>query len=80
MNGVKGRKVTGPNGNSIFRPAAGCHLSTSLYTAGANGDYWSATSLSDSNYAYYLYFRSDDYDWYYRNRYDGHTVRPVSVK
>lgn len=78
-NGVNGRLVTGPNGNSIFLPAAGYRFGTDLYNAGSSGYYWSATPLSDSYYAYYLYFYSGNYDWdYYDYRYYGHAVRPVS--
>ena len=78
MNGVYGRKVTGPNGNSIFLPAAGYRYDTSLRDAGSFGYYWSATPYSGSNYAYYLFFYSDYYDWFSDSRYYGFTVRPVS--
>ena len=79
QNGVKGYKVTGPNGNSIFLPAAGRRIGSSLYYAGENGCYWSSTPYeSNSNGAYYWGFRSslrylDDY-----YRYGGQSVRPVS--
>lgn len=78
QNGVRGRKVTGSNGNSIFLPAAGSRYGTYLYYAGSYGYYWSATPCSSSYYAYGLYFNSDDYDWHYGDRYFGHSVRPVS--
>ena len=83
MNGVYGCKVTGPNGNSIFLPAAGDRINTSLLGAGSNGSYWSAAPYSvppysDSRYAYSLYFYSGYYEWEYCDRYYGHTVRPVS--
>lgn len=83
QNGVKGRKVTGPNGNSIFLPAAGNRYGTDLLNAGSYGYYWSATPYSDSYYACRLYFDSDNYDWYdysryFGYRYYGHSVRPVS--
>ena len=78
VNGVNGRLVTGPNGNSIFLPAAGCRYDTSLLNAGSYGYYWSATPYSNSYYAYNLYFNSDDYDWDFSNRYYGQAVRPVS--
>ncbi len=78
LNGVNGYKVTGPNGNSIFLPAAGYRYSTSLDAAGSYGSYWSATPYSDSSYAYDLYFYSDYYDWGYSYRGYGQTVRPVS--
>ena len=78
--GVWGQKVTGPNGNSIFMPAAGIRYGTSLYNDGSLGYYWSAT-LREDNYgrAWYLYFSNGDYySSYYRyNRYGGHSVRPV---
>lgn len=78
QNGVKGRKVTGPNGNSIFLPAAGYRLGTGLGNAGSYGYYWSATPYSNSCYEYSLSFSSDDCYWRYYYRYDGRSVRPVS--
>ncbi|MCD8304571.1 MAG: protein kinase [Prevotellaceae bacterium] len=80
MGGHAGYKVTGPNGNSIFLPAAGWRYGTSLYYAGEYGYYWSATPYgSDTQDAYYLYFSSGDF---YRSngyrRYDGQSVRAVS--
>ena len=77
--GYKGYMVTGPNGNSIFLPAAGYRYGTSLYYAGSNGYYWSSTPYgSSTQYAYRLYFSSDSHfaDWYRRN--NGLSVRPVS--
>ena len=78
QNGVYGRKVTGPNGNSIFLPAAGYRVSTSLKDAGSYGYYWSATPSNYSSDARYLYFDSGYYDWNFYDRNEGHTVRPVS--
>ena len=40
-NGVKGRLYTGPNGNSIFFPAAGYYYQKTLHEEGTVGDYWS---------------------------------------
>ena len=79
FNGVNGYKVTGPNGNSIFLPAAGCRYGTEVYYSGSFGYYWSS-SLNDyfCNDAYYLLFRSDDHRRNVSNRGYGHTVRPVS--
>ena len=77
QNGVKGYKVTSKkNGNSIFLPAAGLRIGSSLYSAGSDGYYWSS---SPNNYfnAYCLYFNSSSHYVSNRNRNLGHTVRPV---
>lgn len=80
QNGVNGCKVTGPNGNSIFLPAAGFRYGTSLRSDGYRGGYWSSTPY-DYNYdgsAYYLYFRDgSEYVSYYYRRF-GQTVRPIT--
>lgn len=76
---VKGYKVTGPNGNSIFLPAAGFRDGRSLLSAGEYGYYWSSTPYeSNSNYAYYLDFNGghQGVQWHYR--YDVLSVRPVA--
>ena len=46
-NGVSGCKVTGPNGNSIFLPAAGFHNGSSLYGAGELVFCWISTPNED---------------------------------
>ena len=83
----RGYTVTGPNGNSIFLPAAGCRYDSDLYNAGSDGYYWSS-SLSSyySGSAYGLYFYSDGVNWndyyfdqYFRRCY-GHSVRGVFSK
>ena len=64
QNGVKGMKLTGPNGNSIFLPAAGNRYGTGLYDRGSSGYYWSATLDEDGNCAvYYLDFYSGGNIW-----------------
>ena len=79
QNGVKGRKFTGPNGNSIFLPAAGYRYGTDLRSAGAHGFYWSATPRSYSDYAYGLNIGSSGSGWYRRyDRNSGFSMRPVS--
>ena len=78
LNGVNGYNVTGPNGNSIFLPAAGYRYDTSSDGVGSYGDYWSSTPVGDGGYyAYYLYFDSDGYAWDWNGRYGGQSVRPV---
>ena len=77
--GERGYKVTGPNGNSIFLPAAGWRRSTSLFYRWLSGSYWSATPDESSTFnAYYLYFDEDDRSTSRGYRYEGHSVRPVS--
>lgn len=80
QNGVKGYRITGPNGNSIFLPAAGCRGGGSIYDTGDKGLYWSSSLYSDSSTnAYNLYFRDSHYDrYYYSSRYVGRSVRPVT--
>lgn len=78
QNGVYGRKVTGPNGNSIFLPAAGYRIFESLDNAGSNGYYWSASPSSYSYDACGLRFYSDDCYWRDYGRSYGLAVRPVS--
>ncbi len=61
MNGVKGCRVTGPNGNSIFLPAAGEFRRTLNYEAENYGYYWSsepATYNRRYDAAYQIYFSS----------------------
>ena len=78
LNGVNGYRVTGPNGNSIFVPAAGYRHGTSLDSEEADGYYWSATPYEgNSNYACSLNFGSSRYDWGSSNRSLGRSVRPV---
>ena len=75
----RGYRVTGTNGNSIFLPAAGYRHGTSLYDAGSIGYYWSSTPYeSNTQYAYFLDFFSDNHDTYWYGRYRGRSVRPVS--
>ena len=73
-----GYKVTGPNGNSIFLPAAGnSDCGGSVYDVGADGNYWSSTP-SGSDYACYLRFYSSSWaDVLSRSRCVGCSVRLV---
>ena len=78
LNGVNGYEVTGPNGNSIFLPAAGYRTGTGVSIRGNYGLYWSSSSGSNAcGNAYDLYFSGSNYDWYHANRYCGLSVRPV---
>ena len=60
QNGVNGYNVKGPNGNSIFLPAAGSRKS-SLYGAGSGGGYWGSTPYDYSDDYSDLCDYSDDY-------------------
>ena len=78
QNGVDGRLVTGPNGNSIFLPAAGYRNDSSLSNAGSYGRYWSSSLYTSSPYdAWYVVFNSSDVYWYDSNRCNGQSVRAV---
>ena len=79
LNSVNGYRVTGPNGNSIFLPAAGYRYGTGVLFGGSNGDYWSGSLYSSySSLAYYLNFNSAYRDRGYGTRFSGHPVRPVT--
>lgn len=80
VNGVNGQKVTGPNGNSIFLPAAGRRDGTEVDYRGSDGFYWSGTLFEGySSYAIRLNFSSGYHDWNLDDRrYNGHAVRPVT--
>ena len=79
QNGVKGMKVTGPNGNSIFLPASGYrnYSGGSLGNVGSGGCCWSASPYS-SNYGLYLYFYSSNWYWLSNHRAYGFPVRAVA--
>ena len=77
-NDVKGYLVIGPNGNSIFLPAAGYRYGTSSDDVGSDGGYWSSKPYEGYGYgACGLYFSSYKYGWNWGYRYYGQSVRPV---
>ena len=79
QNGVLGYKMTGPNGNHLFLPAAGYYKYDIPYYEGMYGSYWTSTPNENNMSAYYFGFVGEDY--YYNNsssRYEGQTVRAVS--
>ncbi len=78
QNGVKGYKVVGPNGNSIFLPAAGYRYHSSLRSAGSSCNYWSSSLCANySNGAYLLNIDSYYRYWSDIGRCYGQSVRPV---
>lgn len=77
-NGVSGRLFTGPNGNSIFLPAAGDCNEATRYFAGSYGDYWSSVPNGrHPKCAYYLYFNRGGAGWGSGIRTRGKSVREV---
>ena len=79
QNDVKGYKVTGPNSNHIFLPAAGLRYVSSLLSAGEDGSYWSSTpGESSSDRTCSLSFDSSGQSVYWGDRFYGRSVRPVS--
>ena len=78
QDGVKGYKVTGPNKNSIFLPAAGYRVSIALMGSEVGGYYWCSTpSGNENSEARQLMF--DPHTQYTRGflRDYGNTIRPV---
>ena len=76
QNGVDGYLVTGPNGNSIFLPAAGIISGTSSYYVSFNGSYWSSTPngryVDDFDFTVERYYIDDC-----SSRTNGQSIRPV---
>ena len=83
QGGHNGYKVTSKKkeyeGRSIFLPAAGWRVDSSLYHVGVNGSYWSSSpDGSGSSNARYLDFYSSCHRTDRFPRYFGRSVRPVS--
>lgn len=76
VNGKNGHKVTGPNGNYIFLPAAG-YLGDngSSFFTGSDGNFWSSSLYGC--YPYALNFNFGDVHWGYYGRCLGSSVRAV---
>lgn len=78
INGFNGYKVTGPNGNYIFLPAAGYRYGSTLNFDGYYGGYWNSKPHDDGNdSAFFLCFddKEQRINAYYRS--DGQSVRAV---
>ena len=76
-----GYVVKGPNGNSIFLPAAGMKQGSSVGNSGSCGYYWSASLSSDGQSpAYNLDFTSKDKEVGDSRRYRGFSIRAVKGK
>lgn len=79
LNGKRGHKVTGPNGNFIFLPFAGECNFRNLNSVDVVGYYWSSSLHENSYNAYYLDFNSStvNVEYTYGARRLGLTVRAV---
>ena len=79
QGGVNGYRVTGPNGKSIFLPAAGVRNNTSLYYVGSDGFYWSSSLRAGRpGFCCIVFFASNVVSSFENICYDGQSVRPVS--
>ena len=87
-NGVNGYKVVGPDGNSIFLPAAGIYEDSTLVVAGFEGVYWASTPYY-SEYSHYYpdeaayvggFSLGEGFDYGPGARYDGVSVRAVRAE
>ena len=81
VNGVSGYLATGPNGNSIFLPAAGS-WSSGNSDEGISGGYWTSSFSQGDRYANVFSFdASTDFVSIYDShlvRYMGSSIRPVT--
>jgi len=75
QNNVFGIKFTGPNGGTIFLPAAG-HYWDGKLIGDSKGYYWSSTAYNGYS-AYGLYFTGGNSGLFYFHRDAGLPVRPV---
>ncbi len=79
QNGVKGMRITGDNGNSIFLPAAGFKKNTdSAGAVGVCGYYWTSSLRDDTpEKAWYGCIEEGSFSRSSPERCNGYTVRPV---
>lgn len=78
LKDVNGYMITGPNGNSIFLPAAGYKSNTSLKRYAKEGNYWSSSTDNSHGYGSYHLRFTDNYiyeGWISRS--NGLLIRPV---
>jgi hypothetical protein len=82
-NGVKGMRVTGPNGNSIFLPASGYSKDNAqdYYNIEISGNYWTRScdfSYSDDNGWSLIFDNELNVCEYPQDRYYKYNIRPVT--
>ena len=79
IDGMNGYKITGPNGNHIFVPAAGCFIANEIKMVGEYGMYFSYKMCGDYvNFAYGFHFGIDYYELNWLYRAFGRSIRPVT--
>lgn len=82
LNNLKGGMFTGPNGNTIFLPAAGFGLKLEgIVDYGFGGSYWSGTQHPDNkNNAFdFAFHPKGAFCYFWGKRYYGLSVRPVAA-
>lgn len=82
FNGVYGSKITGPNGNAIFLPAAGSREGYEYVAINEECVYWSGTiDPTDPSGAFCVAVETDgnsiDREFYPEDRHIGLSIRPV---
>ena len=78
LNGVNGCLLTGPNGNSIFLPAAGLNGDGSFLNVGSDGAYWTSSLYTNrSDHAWFMSLGQGSVNCRHCPRYAGLTVRAV---
>lgn len=74
----KGYRITGPNGNSIFLPAAGAVVDRSIHGLGDYCKYWtSSPDRGDIRHSTILFTFVDEISIYVERRMFGLPIRPV---
>jgi len=80
QSGVKGIKVTGTNGNSIFMPATGVKINSSTQYSGTDGNYWTGTEFSSTDHfsAITFSFSDNGQETCANDKCMGITIRPIT--
>lgn len=75
----RGYIITGPNGSSIFLPAAGVCIDHTLYGDDESGLYWTSSPKGfESDSTFSLQFHASEYEIVPTTRESGFSIRPVT--